>query len=94
MVRGLHNSTAGCAGADAHEDRAQRRQVFGTTNLRKARQKRCVAAGLGTLTEVDGKADPRYTGLIIHDPRRSAIKKLMKVCVNGNSCDENLRVTR
>jgi integrase len=56
--------------------------VFDTTNLRKAWQKACVAAGLGTLTEVDGKADPRYTGLIIHDLRRSAIKNLMKVGVN------------
>jgi hypothetical protein len=52
--------------------------VFDTTNLRKAWQKACVAAGLATLTEVDGKADPRYTGFIIHDLRRSAIKNLMK----------------
>jgi len=56
--------------------------VFDTTNLRKAWQKACVAAGLGTLTEVDEKADPRYTGLIIHDLRRSAIKNLMKAGVN------------
>jgi integrase len=56
--------------------------VFDATNLRKAWQKACVAAGLGTLTEVDGKADPRYTGLIIHDLRRSAIKNLMKAGVN------------
>jgi integrase len=58
--------------------------VFDTTNLRKAWQKACVAAGLGTLTDVDGKADPRYTGLIIHDLRRSAIKNLMKAGVNEN----------
>jgi integrase len=57
-------------------------KVFDTPNLRKAWQKACVAAGLGTLTEVDGKADPRYTGLIIHDLRRSAIKNLMKAGVN------------
>src|SRR5258708_23249355 len=56
--------------------------VFDTTNLRKAWQKACVAACLGALTEVDEKADPRYTGLIIHDLRRSAIKNLMKAGVN------------
>jgi integrase len=56
--------------------------VFDTTNLRKAWQKACVAAGLGTFTEVDEKADKRYTGLIIHDLRRSAIKNLMKAGVN------------
>jgi hypothetical protein len=52
------------------------------TNLRKARQKACSAAGLGKLEEVEGRPDPRYTGLIIHDPRRSAIKNLMKAGVN------------
>jgi len=57
-------------------------RVFDTTNLRKAWQKACVAARLGTLTEVDEKADKRYTGLIIHDLRRSAIKNLMKAGVN------------
>lgn len=56
--------------------------VFDATNLRKHWQKACVAAGLGSLTEVEGKPDPRYTGLIIHDLRRSAIKNLMKVGVN------------
>jgi integrase len=38
--------------------------------------------GFGNLTEVEGKADPRYTGFIIHDLRRSAIKNLMKAGVN------------
>ena len=51
--------------------------VFDATNLRKAWQKP-VAAGLGTITKVEGKADPRYNGLIIHDLRRSAIRELMK----------------
>lgn len=55
---------------------------FDATNLRKDWQKACVAAGLGSLTEVEGKPDARYTGLIIHDLRRSAIKNLMKVGVN------------
>ena len=56
--------------------------VFDATNLRKDWQKPCVAAGLGSLSEVEGKPDPRYTGLIIHDLRRSAIKNLMNVGVN------------
>jgi integrase len=56
--------------------------VFDDTNLRKSWRKACVAAGLGTLTEVAGKSYPRYTGLIIHDLRRSAIKNLMKAGVN------------
>jgi integrase len=55
---------------------------FDATNLRKAWHKACVADGLGTFTEVEGKPDPRYNGLIIHDLRRSAIKNLMKAGVN------------
>ena len=56
--------------------------VFDTTNLRKAWQKACYAAGFGKLEEVEGRPDPRYTGLIIHDLHRSAIKNLMKAGVN------------
>jgi hypothetical protein len=52
--------------------------VFDGTNLRKCWHKACVAAGLGTLTKIEGKRDPRYTGLIIHDLRRSAIRNLRK----------------
>ena len=52
--------------------------VLDGTNLRNTWHKACVAAGLGTLTEVEGKPDPRYTGLIIHELRRSAIRNLMK----------------
>jgi integrase len=36
----------------------------------------------GTLTEVEGKPDPRYTGLIVHDLRRSAIRNLRKAGVH------------
>jgi integrase len=56
--------------------------VFDPTNLRKAWQKACCAASLGKLEKVEGRPDPRYTGLIIHDLRRSAIKNLMKAGVN------------
>lgn len=51
--------------------------VFQSTNLRKSWQKACAAVGLGTLTEVPGKPDSRYEGLIIHDLRRSAIRNLV-----------------
>ena len=40
-----------------------------------------MAAGLGTLEEVEGKPDPRYHGLIVHDLCRSAIRNLMKMGV-------------
>jgi integrase len=56
--------------------------VFDTTNLHKEWHKACVAAGLGQHIKVEGKPDPKYTGLIIHDLRRSAIKNLMKAGVN------------
>ena len=56
--------------------------VFDGTNLRKEWHLACVACGLGTLTEVEGKRDPRYAGLIVHDLRRSAIRNLMKAGVN------------
>jgi hypothetical protein len=32
---------------------------------------------------IEGRHDPRYTGLIVHDLRRSAIKDLMKAGVNA-----------
>jgi integrase len=54
--------------------------VFDTTNLRKAWRKACVAAGLGTITVVE-KMDPVYTGLIIHDLRRSAVRNMMNAGV-------------
>src|SRR6266550_8184862 len=52
------------------------------SNSSQARLHSYLLAGLGTLTKVEGRADPRYTGLIIHDFRRSAIKNLMKAGVN------------
>jgi len=56
--------------------------VFDGTNLRKIWQTACAAAGVGTLTEVEGKADKRYTGLLVHDLRRSAIRNLVRAGVN------------
>jgi hypothetical protein len=68
--------------------------VFDTTNLRKAWQKACSAAGLGKLEQVEGRPDPRYTGLVIHDLRRSAIKNLMKVGVNEKVARKSLATRR
>jgi integrase len=56
--------------------------VFDGTNLRKAWNKACDAASLGTLEPIDMQNNRRYTGLIVHDLRRSAIKNLMKAGVN------------
>ena len=56
-------------------------KVFDPTNLRKSWNKACAAVGLGTLEPVDKAGNRRYTGLIIHDMRRSAIKNLMKMGV-------------
>jgi integrase len=56
--------------------------VFCTTNLAKEWHKACAAVGLGKLEKVEGKKFSRYSGLIIHDLRRSAIKNLMKAGVS------------
>ena len=54
-------------------------RVFDTTNLRKEWQRACTACGLGTLTPVDGKSyDPIYSGLTLHDFRRSAARNLRR----------------
>jgi len=55
--------------------------VFSTNNLRKEWQRACAACGLGTLTDVEGSYDKRYTGLLIHDLRRSAVRNLVRAGV-------------
>jgi integrase len=60
----------------------KRGSVFDGTNLRKAWNKACDACGLGKLEPIDKQNNRRYTGLIVHDLRRSAIKNLMKAGVN------------
>jgi integrase len=57
-------------------------KVFDGTNLRKAWCKACDACGLGKLDEIDEQNNRRYTGLIVHDLRRSAIRNLIKAGVN------------
>jgi len=57
-------------------------RVFDGTNLRKEWTKACAAAGLGTLTEVEGRPyDPIYSGLTLHDLRRSAVRNLVNAGV-------------
>lgn len=52
-------------------------KVFDGTNLRKEWMTACAACGLGSKIEVKGKPyDPCYTGLTLHDLRRSAVRNL------------------
>jgi integrase len=56
--------------------------VFDGTNLRKEWVTACAAAGLGTLTPLEGKPyDPLYSGLTLHDLRRSAVRNLVNAGV-------------
>jgi len=57
-------------------------RVFDGTNLKKSWVKSCVLAGLGTLTKVEGRPyDPHYSGLTLHDLRRSAVRNLVNAGV-------------
>ncbi len=57
-------------------------RVFDGANLRKEWTKACAAAGVGTLTEVEGRPyDPIYSGLTLHDLRRSAVRNLVNAGV-------------
>src|SRR5882762_3890166 len=61
---------------------SQSGKVFDGTNLRKEWTKACAAASLGTLTEVEGRPyDPIYSGLTLHDLRRSAVRNLINAGV-------------
>jgi integrase len=56
--------------------------VFYGTNLRKEWVNACATAGLGKLTEVEGRPyDPLYFGLTLHDLRRSAVRNLVNAGV-------------
>jgi integrase len=61
--------------------RRQEGKVFDGTNLRKSWAKACVAAKLGALEPVDKAGNQRYTGLVLHDLRRSAIRNLVRAGV-------------
>ena len=57
-------------------------RVFDATNLRKEWTKACAYCGLGTLTKVEGRPyDPIYSGLTLHDLRRSAVRNLVNAGV-------------
>jgi integrase len=69
----------------------KRGRVFDGTNLRKEWVKACNACGLGTTTEVEGRPyDPIYSGLTLHDMRRSAVRNLRKA---GVSEKEAMRIS-
>lgn len=57
--------------------------VFSDTNLRTEWARGCAAAGLGAIQkeESDKNTWHRYTGLIVHDLRRSAIRNLVNAGV-------------
>jgi len=58
-------------------------KVFDGTNLRKEWMKACDACGLGTMTELKERPyDPLYSGLTLHDLRRSAVRNLRKAGVS------------
>src|SRR5271166_5788842 len=57
-------------------------RVFDGTDLRKEWMTACASCGLGTKIEVEGRPyDPRYTGLTLHDLRRSAVRNLINAGV-------------
>ncbi len=57
-------------------------RVFDSTNLRKEWQKCCAVCGLGRIIKVENKPhEQKYTGLIVHDLRRSAVRNLVQARV-------------
>jgi integrase len=61
--------------------------VFDSTNLRTEWARACAAVGLGTLDEKKSEAGwkyQKYSGLIVHDLRRSAIRNLRLAGVAEN----------
>jgi len=56
--------------------------VFDATNLRKEWQKACARCGLGRIISVEGKQDPVYESLTIHDLRRSGVRNLMNAGIS------------
>ena len=62
--------------------KAKEGPVFDTTNLRKEWMTACAACGLGRKIELEDKPyDPHYSGLTLHDLRRSAARNLLNAGV-------------
>lgn len=55
--------------------------AFDSSNLRKSWEKACDSVGLGKITPVKGKKYYHYSGLMIHDLRRSGVRNLRKAGV-------------
>jgi integrase len=76
------NGEAGHPPLSINEVTPKSGRVFDGTNLRKEWVTACAAAELGTLTEVEGRPyDPLYSGLTLHDLRRSAVRNLVNAGV-------------
>jgi len=56
-------------------------KVFDGEGLRREWEKACSAAGLGAREKREGRFDYKYSGLTIHDLRRSAVRNLISAGV-------------
>lgn len=60
--------------------------VFDSSNLRKAWETACDASGLGKCTPLKGKNYYLYSGLMLHDLRRSGARNLRKAGIPESVC--------
>lgn len=60
--------------------------AFDSTNLRKSWEKACDETGLGKITPLKGKNYYLFTGLMLHDLRRSGARNLRKAGVPEGVC--------
>jgi integrase len=60
--------------------------AFDSSNLRKSWEKACNDTGLGKITAIKGKSYYLFTGLMLHDLRRSGARNLRKAGVPEGVC--------